>query len=56
MSFVHTPGRSHIAADALSRCPALPVLDSTDIAELSNLTGFICVGDATLLRWRVMSA
>ena len=56
MSFVHTPGRSHIAADALSRRPALPVLDSADIAELSNLTGFICVGDATLLRRRVMSA
>ena len=56
MSFVHTPGRSHIAADALSRHPALPVLDSADIAELSNLTGFICVGNATLLRQRVISA
>ena len=56
MSFVHTPGHSHIAADALSHRPALPVSDSADIAELSNLTGFICVGDTTLLQRRVMSA
>ena len=49
MSFVHTLGRSHIAADVLFHYPALLVSDSAGIAELSNLTGFICVGDATLL-------
>ena len=56
MSFVHTPGCSHIAAGALSPYPALLVLDTADIAELSNLTGFTCVGDTTLLQWRVMLA
>ena len=56
VSFVHTLGCSHIATDAFSYHLALPVLDSANIAELSHPTGFICVGDTTLLRQRVMPA
>ena len=56
MPFVHSPGCSHIAADALSRHPVLLVSDSADIAKFSLFTSFVYVGDATLLRQRVILA